>query len=94
MDRMETKDRRAKNECRKNVVEKYDDKIDEDFATMQKTVEIAAGKVAHNTKAERAKLYRGSCCKMYEKDQEKKQAWKARAEHLTREEKGEKKTAE
>ena len=31
---------------------------------------------------------------MYGKDQEKKQAWKARAEHLTREEKGEKKTAE
>ena len=47
-----------KHEFRKNVMEKYDDKVDEDLATMQKSVEIAACKVAHNTKAERANLYK------------------------------------
>ena len=40
-------------DCRKNVMEKGDDKIDEDLATIQKAVEIAAGRVAHHTKAEK-----------------------------------------
>ena len=36
-------------EFRKKVMEDGDDKIDEDLATIQKTLETAAGKVAHIT---------------------------------------------
>ena len=67
-------------EFKKKVVENGEDKIDENCATIQKYLEIAAGKVAHHMKAERDKHYtkhageceiaRGSCCKMHEKDQE------------------------
>ena len=43
-------------EFRKNVMEKNDDKIDEALATIQKTIENAASKVAHNTEAERENI--------------------------------------
>ena len=75
-------------------MEKYDDKVDEDLATIQKTVDIAAGKVAHNTKAERATIFQRKLLQDVRKRSTEEQAWKARAEHQTREEKGEKKTAE
>ena len=39
-------------------MEKGDDKIHEDLAVIQKTIESATGKVAHHTKAEREKLAR------------------------------------
>ena len=35
-----------------------EDKIDEDLAAIQKTLETAAGAVAHHTEAEREELYR------------------------------------
>ena len=35
---------------RKKVIEKGNDKIDEDWASMQKIIEIAAGRVAHHSK--------------------------------------------
>ena len=43
-------------EFKKKVMEDGEDGIDEDFATVQKTIEIAAGKVAHHTKPKREKL--------------------------------------
>ena len=36
-------------------MEKNDDKSAEDLVTIQKTIETAAGEVAHHTKAEREK---------------------------------------
>ena len=39
-------------EFSKRVVEKYDDKFDEDLVTFQKTIEIAAGEVAHQQRNE------------------------------------------
>ena len=39
-------------EFSKRVVEKYDDKSDEDWVTFQKTIEIAAGEVAHQQRNE------------------------------------------
>ena len=47
-----------KTEFRKSVMEKGGDKIHEDLVTFQKTLEIAAGGVAHHTKAERETIYR------------------------------------
>ena len=51
-------------EFKKKVMENGEDGIDEDFTTIQKTIEIAAGAVTHHTKAEKEKLYkvrRGIC---------------------------------
>ena len=42
-------------EFRRNVMEKGDDKSDEDLVAIQQTIEIAAADVAHHTKAERKK---------------------------------------
>ena len=55
VDRMEAKDRRANNRIQKKVMEKNDDTGD-DLATFQRTIETAAGEVAHHTKAERENL--------------------------------------
>ena len=40
-------------EFRRDVMEKNDDKSDEDLVTFQKAIQIAAGEVAHHTKEER-----------------------------------------
>ena len=44
-------------EFRRKVMEKDGDKFDEDLITFQKTVETAAGKVAHCTEAERENIF-------------------------------------
>ena len=40
-------------EFKKNVMENGEDRTDEHLAAIQKNIEIAAGKVAHHTEAER-----------------------------------------
>ena len=44
-------------------MEGSEDKTEEDLAVIQKTIEAAAGKVAHHTKAERENFteYAGEC---------------------------------
>ena len=49
------KQRQIKPEFQKKVMQGGEDKIDEDLATVQETVETAAGNVAHHTQAEREK---------------------------------------
>ena len=51
VDWMETEDRRANNGIQEKVIEKNYD-TEDDLATIQRNIEIAAGKVAHHTKAE------------------------------------------
>ena len=54
VDRMETKDRRAnKNQIQEKVMEKIDDNIEDDLASIRKIIETAASEVVHHTKAER-----------------------------------------
>ena len=43
-----------KTDMRKKVMEKYDD-TEDDLGSIQRTIENAAGKVVHHTKAEREK---------------------------------------
>ena len=98
-------------EFRRKVMEKDGDKFGEDLVTVQKTIETAAGKVAHCTEAERENIFMAtpenvrlrekassSCTKRIKRKVLKKQANKARAEHLvnvaTSEEEGEKETAD
>ena len=79
------------------MMEKNDDKSDEDLATIQKTIEIAASKVAHNAKAEREQIIQSTpqnvslreeaaakCTKKIQRKVLKKQARKARADHLVK----------
>ena len=58
VDRMEAEDRSAKKlNSRRKVMENSEDKNDEYLAAIYTTTEVAAGKVAHQTKAEREKIY-------------------------------------
>ena len=78
-------------------MEKGNDKIGEDLATRQKTIEIAAGEVAHHTKAERAthslstpenvrsrEEAAARCTAKIKRKVLKEQARKASAEHLVK----------
>ena len=88
---------KKKIELRKKVMESGEDKIEEDLADIQKTIEDAAGKVAHHTEAEREKMIQNTpenvrlreeaaarCTKKIERRVFKQQARKARAEHLVK----------
>ena len=81
-------------EFRKDVMKSRDEKMEEHLETIQKVIEDAAGEVAHSTKNERNIAKRtpesvrkreeaaARCTKVIKRRVLKKQARKARAEHL------------
>ena len=67
---MEPKTEAQKIEFKKQVMENEEDKIDENLATTQNTIEAAAGEVAHKH-TRQCEDTGGSCSKMHEDDQKK-----------------------
>ena len=69
-DRMEAKDRRANNRIQEMVMETNEQNTEYDLVTVQKTIEIVAGEVAHHTKA--GKKFSGTPenVRLHSKDQE------------------------
>ena len=94
MDRMEAENRRAKIDLQKDVMRSRDEMLEENWETIQKVLEDAAGKVAHSTKNERQIVKRtlenvrtraeaaARCTEVIKRGVFKKQARKARAEPL------------